>query len=632
MKYLRLYLIIVVLCLGQILKAEFTPFTFALLTDIHVSRTAHSALEDLQNSVNEINQTRGIDFVIVSGDITDSGDRASMELVKTELDRLRVPYHITSGNHETKWSDSGCTDFARVFGSDRFEFVHKGVYFIGFNSGPVIKMSDGHVAPQDIAWLSGNLELKTKRDNSVRYIIPVTHYPLQEGDVDNWYEVTDVLRRYNVQCVIGGHYHRNLLFNCDEIPDVLCRSNLRGNAKVGGYTIISLDSDSIRFSEKVIGKDSVKWLSLPFGKRQYGEPNMALRPDYSCNDEYPEVTHLWQTNIAIGLYSAPVIDKKRVFIGDDEGNFNCLSLRNGKKKWSVPTGNRIISAAAVDGRRVVFGSTDGGIYCLNTRNGKQLWKFETDYAVMGCPLIVDGVVYIGGSDSCFRALSLADGHEIWKFSGLKGYVETKPCIYEGKIYFGAWDCHFYCLNMADGKLVWKWSNGMSSDKYSPAAVWPVAAQGKIFITAPDRVFTALDAATGEVVWRTKQHVVRETVGLSEDGKTVFSRCMWDSVVAIDATADKPVTIWKTNAAYGYDHNPSMLIEREGIVIFGTKNGLLFGLDASSGKILWKHKLGNAFLNTICPISKNRCIVSSADGKLTYIKVDSKKYGKKEISF
>lgn len=619
----RLYAILALLLCLTAVRAQFEPFSFALLTDIHVSQTSPSAEQDLKNSVEEINRLQGIDFVIVSGDVTDGGDKQSMLVVKRCLDQLRVPYYITSGNHETKWSESGCTDFARVFGSDRFKFTHKGVCFIGFNTGPVIKMSDGHVAPQDISWLAESLSRRTADKSSVRFVIPITHYPLQTGDVDNWFDVTRVLRRYNVPCVIGGHYHRNLIFNCDGIPDVLCRSNLRGKAKVGGYTIVSLAADSIRFSEKVIGETATQWLSLPLADVSYGDGDASLLPDYSCNSTYPEVTHRWQTDLGIGLYAAPVADKNNVFIGDDEGNFYCLRKSNGTIRWRQKTGSRIIGAAAVSGNSVVVGSTDGGIYCFDSRNGTPRWHRQTSMAVMGCPVIEDGVVYIGGSDSCFRALNLTDGSERWTFRGVRGYIETRPCISGNRLFFGAWDCYFYCLDKRDGTLLWKWTNGMTSDKYSPAAVWPVTAHGKVFLTAPDRVFTALDAETGNVVWRTKQHVVRETVGLSEDGSTVFSRCMWDSIVAMDATADHPVTLWKTNGAYGYDHNPSMLIERDGTVIFGTKNGLLFGVDALTGDILWRHKLGNSVLNTICPISGRQCIVSASDGKVTYIKVKRK---------
>ena len=122
-------------------------FSFALLTDVHVSNTNPQPQEDLQRSVADINAMPDVDFVIVSGDLTESGDRRALETVKGELDKLRVPYYATSGNHETTWSESGVMDFSRVFGSNRFAFTYDNTFFIGFNSGPVIRMADGHVAP-----------------------------------------------------------------------------------------------------------------------------------------------------------------------------------------------------------------------------------------------------------------------------------------------------------------------------------------------------------------------------------------------------------------------------------------------------------------------------------------------------
>lgn len=596
--------------------AQFAPFRFALLTDVHISRTSPGPLEDLANSVNEINAMDSIAFVIVSGDVTDSGDKGSMEAAKAQFDRLSVPYYVTSGNHETKWSESGCTDFASVFGDNRFAFTYNGCFFVGFNSGPVIKMADGHVAPQDILWFSEQL----RQQPQGTYVFPVTHYPLQTGDVDNWYDVTDVLRLYGVQVVLGGHYHRNLLLNCDGIPNVLCRSNLRGKQPLGGWSLIKVDTDSVRFFEKRIGQEPVQWLALPFGERSYGAPDATLRPDYKVNEQYTGVREMWQTDLKVGLYSAPVLSEGRVFIGDDEGTFYCLDVADGQMLWKFQTGSRIASTACVSEGKVIFGSTDGGIYCLRSADGTVVWKVETGKAVMGCPVTDGQTVYIGGSDGCFRALSVVNGTEVWKFAGLQGYVETRPCLYGGNIYFGAWDCWLYALRCSDGALLWKWSNGRTNDKYSPAAVWPVAGNGKVFITAPDRYFTALDALTGEVVWRTNVHMVRETVGLAEDAARVFSRCMNDSVVAMSAVDNEQVTLWAVDAAYGYDHNPSMLIEKEGVVVFGTKNGLLHGVDALTGKILWRHKIGNSVLNTVWLEHADDCIVSSSEGTVTRVRI------------
>ena len=617
-------------------------FTFALLTDTHISTSNPKPMEDLQRSIADINRNPDIEFVVVTGDLTESGDRASIQAIKDALDQLRVPYYAASGNHETTWSESGVMDFTRIFGDSRFAFAHAGAYFIGFNSGPVIRMADGHVAPQDIAWLKHNLDsisqLSTLNSQlSTTPIFVFTHYPLRNGDVDNWYEVTDVLREYNVQCVMGGHYHRNLIFDCDGITDVLNRSNLRGNDTINGYSIISV-TDSIRFYERtpststqhysILLNTTQPWLTLPFGKKEYAPSNEALRPDFSVNEQYPQVTRAWHKSLKGGLYSTPVTDGESLYIGDDVGMFYCLDLATGATKWTFDTGMRIVGSPAVADGVVVFGSANYNVYGLDAKTGTQLWSYTTNQAVMGAATIHEGVAFIGGGDGRMFAFDLKTGAVKWSFDELKNYVLTRPLVYGDKLYFGAWDTYLYALNLEDGSLAWKWSNGKSNPKLSPASVWPVAADGKIFITAPDRYFTCLDAETGAEIWRTKEYKVRETVGLSEDGKTVYSKCMWDTVVAI-STATPPLlnstqsysTLWTSHADFGYEHNPAMPLEKGGVLWVSTKNGLLLGMDAKTGVVLWRHKIGNSILNTPLPLSATDCIFTSSEGTITRIVVN-----------
>ena len=591
--------------------------SFALLTDTHISTSNPRPMEDLQRSIADINQNPSIEFVVVTGDLTESGDRASIQAIKDALDQLNVPYYAASGNHETTWSESGVMDFSRVFGDSRFAFSHDGMFFIGFNSGPVIRMADGHVAPQDIAWLKHNLDSVSKAGDAPIFVF--THYPLRNGDVDNWYDVADVLREHNVQCLMGGHYHRNLLFDCDGISDVLNRSNMRGNDTINGYSIITV-TDSIRFHEKRIGQAAEQWLSLPFGKKEYGPSNKALRPDFSVNKEYKQVKRVWHQALKGGIYSTPVSDGKSLFIGDDVGVMYSLDMKTGKTRWTFDTGMRIVGSPAVSDGVVVFGSANYNIYGLDAKTGKELWHVTTEQAVMGAATIHDGVAFIGGGDGKMYAIDIHTGAIKWAFGELKNYVLTRPLVYNDKLYFGTWDTHFYALNKKDGSLIWKWNNGKGNPKLSPASVWPVASDGKIFITAPDRYFTCLDAETGEQIWRTKEYKVRETVGLSEDGKTVYSKCMWDTIVALDATADEVVPRWVTNAEFGYEHNPAMPLEKDGTLWVSTKNGLLLGMDAETGKVLWRHKIGNSILNTPLPLSDKECVFTSSEGTITYVRV------------
>ena len=592
-------------------------FSFALLTDTHISTSNPRPMEDLQRSIADINLDPTIEFVVVTGDLSESGDRASIQAIKDELEKLNVPFYAASGNHETTWSESGVMDFSRVFGDSRFAFTHNGMYFIGFNSGPVIRMADGHVAPQDIAWLKHNLDSVSAAGDAPIFVF--THYPLRNGDVDNWYNVTDVLRQHNVQCIIGGHYHRNLLFDCDGIADVLNRSNLRDKDGVNGYSIISI-SDSIRFHEKRIGEDAQQWLSLPFEQKEYGPSNEELRPNFDVNKEYANVKRVWHKALKGGIYSTPVTDGKSLFIGDDVGVMYSLDLKKGKTNWTFDTGMRIVGSPAVNDGVVVFGSANYNIYGLDAKTGKEIWHVTTNQAVMGAATIHEGIAYIGGGDGRMFAIDIHTGKVKWSFDELKNYVLTRPLVYNDKLYFGCWDTHFYALNLADGSLVWKWNNGNGNPKLSPASVWPVAANGKVFFAAPDRYFTCLDAETGEQIWRTKEYKVRETVGLSEDGRTVYSKCMWDTVVAMDATTLEPVTRWATHAEFGYEHNPAMPLEKDGILWVSTKNGLLLGMDAQTGKVLWRHKIGNSILNTPLPLSNKECIFTSSEGTITYIRV------------
>ena len=591
--------------------------SFALLTDTHISTSNPRPMEDLQRSIADINQNPNIEFVVVTGDLTESGDRASIEAVKAALEQLNVPFYAASGNHETTWSESGVMDFTRVFGDSRFAFSHNGMYFIGFNSGPVIRMADGHVAPQDIAWLQHNLDSVSQAGDAPIFVF--THYPLRNGDVDNWYEVTDVLRQHNVQCIMGGHYHRNLLFDCDGIADVLNRSNLRDKDTINGYSIITI-TDSIRFHEKRIGLEEEHWLSLPFGQKEYGPSDASLRPDFSVNKEYKNVKRLWHKSLKGGIYSTPVTDGSSLYIGDDVGVMYSLNLKDGTTNWTFDTGMRIVGSPAVSDGVVVFGSANYNIYALDAKTGKELWHLTTNQAVMGAATIHDGVAYIGGGDGRMFAIDIHTGEVQWAFSELKNYVLTRPLVYNDKLYFGTWDTYFYALNLADGSLVWKWNNGRSNPKLSPASVWPVAANGRIFITAPDRYFTCLDAETGEQIWRTNEYKVRETVGLSEDGKTIYSKCMWDTIVALDATTNDVQVRWVSNAKFGYEHNPAMPLEKDGTLWVSTKNGLLLGLDAQTGKVLWPHKIGNSILNTPLPLSSKECIFTSSEGTITYIRV------------
>lgn len=623
----RLFISALLVCLLPFMaQAQQIAFRFAQLTDIHLSPSNPNPTEDLLRSIAQINATDSIDFVLVTGDITEEGDRATMEKVKSCLDLLKVKYYVALGNHETKWSDSGCTAFGEIFGGERFDFEHKGFLFLGFNSGPLMRMAYGHVVPQDIRWMTERMnQYNTGDPQQNKPVILVTHYPMIEGDVDNWYEVTDAVRPYNIRLFIGGHYHRNRDLHYDGIPGVLMRSNLRDKDGKPGYGIYEITKDSIRVYTQRIGEPKKQWAGFSLTESYYERNGKAEKyPDFSVNKEYPQVKEQWITKTGVGIYCSPAVEKDKVFIGDDMGYLTAYALKDGKALWRFQSGKRIVGTPAVSEGIVVFGSADCKIYGLNAQNGNLLWTVETSEPVLGAVTIDNGTAYIGASDHTFRAINTCNGEIKWTFTGVKGYIETKPLVTDSKVIFGAWDNTLYALNKADGRELWKWTGGLTRMHFSPAAVWPVAAEGKVFITDPQRAMTAIEIETGNTVWRTFQSMVRETIGLSEDGERIYSKTMNDSIVCYSTKGSHPHELWASNVGFGYEHAPSMQVEKDGIVFGSTKEGLIFALEAKTGKVLWKHKIGNSLISTVVPLSGNRILFTATGGEAGLLKFKIKK--------
>ena len=572
----RLFTSVLFACLLPFMvQAQQAVFRFAQLTDIHLSPNNPNPTEDLLRSIAQINATDSIDFVLVTGDIAEEGDRATMEKVKSCLDLLKVKYYVVLGNHETKWSDSGCTAFGEIFGGERFEFEHKGFLFLGFNSGPLMRMAYGHVVPQDIRWMTETMDrYNAGNSRPDKPVILVTHYPMTEGDVDNWYEVTDAVRPYNIRLFIGGHYHRDRDLRYDGIPGILMRSNLRDKDEKPGYGIYEITEDSILVYTQRIGEPKRQWAAFSLTDSYYDRNGKAQKyPDFSVNKEYAQVQEQWIVQTGAGIYCSPAVEKDKVFVGDDLGRLTAYALKNGKKLWSFQSGKRIVGTPAVSEGIVVFGSADCKIYGLDAQNGNLLWTVEAAEPVLGAVTIENSIAYIGASDHTFRAVNIRTGEVKWAFAGVRGYIETKPLVTDNKVIFGAWDNTLYALNKADGKELWKWTGGLTRMHFSPAAVWPVAADGKVFITDPQRAMTAIDIETGNTVWRTFQSMVRETIGLSEDKERIYSKTMNDSIVCYSTKGDQPHKLWASNVGFGYEHAPSMQVEKNGVVFGSTKEGL-----------------------------------------------------------
>ena len=650
MKHIYSTLLTISLSLAVISHASAGTTRFAVLTDMHVSAptVVYDTLQLTDDTlavfdapqlmprmvVGEAQQalaictadmsSQDLSFILNAGDMTENGDSLSLRCVRALLDSTHIPYYVTCGNHETTWSRSALMDLRAVFDSVRFAQNINGMLFLGMNSGPILRMSDGHISPADTLWARQWLDSLGTQPTFV-----ITHYPLQNGDVDNWYDLTNILRQYNTQVIISGHHHRNKHLVTDGIDNIVCRTSLPDD-DISTYTIVEVTDDSIRFFERSLAvtrdestqpatlhlsKASTRqWASLPLMRRTFALPDTTLLPSYAVNDSDTLVTPMWKRTLPVSFYASPVENYGRIYIGDDNGTFYAFDKDNGKILWRYKTSRRIVGTAAVKDGRVVFGSANGYIYCLSVEQGHLLWRVRTPKPVTGSVTIDGANVYVGSSDSCLYAIKLLTGAHVWTYKGFGDYCIAKPLVYKNKLYVGAWDGYFYAIDKRKGKLLWRWNNGKSNRKLSPAAVWPCADSKRVYIVAPDRYLTALNADSGTISMRTNRWQVRESLGMQDS--LLFAKTMHDTIIAINLKAD--TLLWATDAGFGYEHAPTQLIAKDTVLFVTTKNGLITALHTNTGEILWQHKIGNSLLTTPCALSATDVVVASSDGTIARI--------------
>ncbi len=594
---------------------------FAHITDTHIGSQA--AAEDLNATVDDINRQAEIDFVLLTGDITEFGSDEELMQARKIIDRLKKPWYITPGNHDSKWSESGNNSFVTTFGSERFSFEKNGYLFIGTASGPNMRMGPGLVPREQIVFVDSVLK---SRKNPDQPVIFVNHYPLDES-LANWYDIIDRLHTMNIKATLLGHGHSNHLYNFEGIPGIMGRSNLQTKKAEAGYNLVTINQDTIFYSERLAsGKTLPVWCKVPIGANSPVNPSsnntMApiakktfTRPDYSMNQKYPGISTCWKIQEMSDIGSGISALKNRAVYANTAGEIVAVDLGTGTKLWSYATGGKIYSTPAIDGNRVVCASTDHNIYCLDLQSGILIWMHPTVKPIVASPAIEANRVYIGSSEGSFRCLNLADGKLVWKFDSVKNFVESKPLILKNSVCFGSWGNSFYSLDKKTGILNWK-REKLSNRMLSPAAVWPVAAHGKIFVVAPDRHMTALDENTGTEIWDSGKYSCRESIGISTNGNLVFIKNMTEgNVDAFFTAATNQELAWECKADLGYEIAPSPLIESGKFLYVPTATGVVVAINTKTHQVAWKHKICNALINSVLPIGKQRILVTTMDGQV-----------------
>ncbi len=589
-------------------------YKFGWISDMHIG--APGAAEDLSNVVNSINNIKDIKFVIASGDISEKGRNEELQNAKDILDGLSAPYYIIPGNHDTKWSESGCTKFPQLWGEDKFLFEFKDHIYIGLNTGIHWRGGGGHIRPEDLFWLEEQL-LQAGRTKEIYLIV---HHPLN-SDVDNWFKVTNLIRDYNIKAILHGHGHNNKIDNFNGIPSVMSRSTLIKGKKSEGFTLVENSKDRLFFYEVESDNIPDKWGEISKTKQK----NIPIIDSISFNSFSTNL--LWNLNLESTLSAEPLVWDNFIFTADVNGIVSCFD-QNGSVVWNYNTfGNIMSKPAAMDGYLAVA-TVQGDLFTFDAYTGEQLQTIGFDEAITSQLIMIEykgsdrliipkatdskAAVILGTAGGRLYCFDIETLQEYWVNEKASAMIETQPLYINNKIIYGSWDTNVYCIDARTGLLIWTWSE-TNNFYYSPAVCRPVTDGKKLYITSPEKFVYAVDLNLGKTLWEKNNYNAWESIGISADGRLLFIKSMLDRFHIVSAVTTNWVR--DMNLKFGIDTMPVTPIEYGKNILFGSKNGNIYKIDRVNFSFETILFLGASRAHSVQMINDNIFLASNMDGSL-----------------
>jgi len=281
-------LIVLGLALSLVLFVLSTGFAFekakfAVITDTHMAlygedgmKMGASSCKIVENTVKGLNKIDDLDFVVVTGDLLLDGEPWNLDLMKSYLDELRVPYYVICGNHDFAPASQAKAEKPPYVGVNKAAVIWTfqghgyrgadawwgidpmpGLHLIGLDSNMVTNWG-GHIPQAELRFLDKELYANQDKVNVVfchHNFVPWCKDDESGGKfdkfvVDNAAEARKIFQKYvpSVQLVLTGHRHIGLRHK--EINDVNYIVNPPSVSYPNQFTIYTLTPNSLNYETK----------------------------------------------------------------------------------------------------------------------------------------------------------------------------------------------------------------------------------------------------------------------------------------------------------------------------------------------------------------------------------------------
>ncbi|RAU81725.1 metallophosphoesterase family protein [Pontibacter arcticus] len=206
------------------------PLRFILTAD------TQGFYEENAEMVKHINQQQNIDFVLLSGDITDFGLTKEYRLVHQDFKELKMPYVAVIGNHDAV--NNGKEVFKAMYGEYDLSFTAGGRKFILLNTNYL----EFNKKVPDLNWLEK--ELAATARNEPVFVVSHIAPSSPEFGPENKDRYTNLLSTYNVRYSLHGHNHK---YESGTLPGSRVPYLITGSTETREYIIFTVTGPDITF-------------------------------------------------------------------------------------------------------------------------------------------------------------------------------------------------------------------------------------------------------------------------------------------------------------------------------------------------------------------------------------------------
>lgn len=210
-----------------------------------VTGDSHLDYDNLERMVEEVNSDKDVDFVLHTGDITDHGLLREFEWAVARMEKLKVPFVVTLGNHDLL--SNGDEVYRHMFGNENFVFTVDSTRFICYNSNGREYDFKGRVP--NLPWL----ESVMKPDGTFNSIVLISHVPFWDYDFDYALRadyvnlVNNINKEVPVLASFSGHLHVQGVEKRQETP---VPHLIPGSMNRRTYLRVTINSKGLSYEKK----------------------------------------------------------------------------------------------------------------------------------------------------------------------------------------------------------------------------------------------------------------------------------------------------------------------------------------------------------------------------------------------